>query len=70
MGSSVACTQRTGSNKEIGSSGFDVKPGSEIAPRRRGGRGVNKFLSKKFSELCQLGAAVENTSSQETRDKG
>ena len=42
--------------------------GSEIAPRRRGGRGVNKFLIKKFSELCELCASVVNTSSQETRN--
>jgi hypothetical protein len=34
-------------------SGFDVKQGSEIAPRRRGGHRVNKFLFKKFSELCE-----------------
>ncbi len=50
------------------SSGFDVKQGSEIAPRRRGGRRVSEFLIKKFSELCELCASVVNTSLQETRN--
>ena len=48
--------------KNNGSSGFHVKPGSGIAPRRRpstplrtgSGRRVNEFLIKKFSELCEL----------------
>jgi hypothetical protein len=35
-----------------------VKHGSEIAPRRRGGRRVNKFLFKRFSELCELRIAM------------
>ena len=30
--------------------------GLEIALRRRGGHRVNKFLIKKFSELCLCGA--------------
>jgi hypothetical protein len=47
------------------SSDFPVKRGLEIAPRRRGGRGVKEFLIKKFSELCD---SVVNTSSQETRN--
>ena len=42
--------------------------GSEIAPRRRGGHRVNKFLIKKFSELCELCASVVHTSSRETRN--
>jgi hypothetical protein len=36
------------------SSGFDLKQGSEIASRRRGGRRVNEFLIKKHSDLCEL----------------
>jgi hypothetical protein len=44
-----------------GSSGFDVKQGSEIAPRRRGGRRVKNFLFNKFSELRELCASVVNT---------
>jgi hypothetical protein len=54
--------------ENVGSSDFDVKQGSEIAPRRRGGRRVNQFLTKKFSELCELCASVVNTFSQETRN--
>ena len=45
-----------------------MKQGSEIAPRRRGGRRVNEFLIQKFSELCELCASVVNISSQETRN--
>jgi hypothetical protein len=40
--------------QNLESSDFDVKQGSKIAPRRRGGRRVNQFLTKKFSELCEL----------------
>ena len=45
-----------------------MKQGSEIALRRRGGRGVNEFLIKRFSKLCQRYASIVNTSSQETRN--
>ena len=45
-----------------------MKQDSEIAPRRRGGRRVNEFLNKKFSDLCELCASAVNTSSQKTRN--
>ncbi len=35
--------------------------GSEIAPRRARSK---EFLIKKYSELCELGGSVVNTSSQ------
>src|SRR5882724_4448608 len=51
----------------LGPSGFHVKQDSEIAPRirqrtdqpqfsrlRRGGRRVNEFSNRKFSDLCEL----------------
>jgi hypothetical protein len=51
-----------------GSSGLPVKQDSEITPLRRGGTRSKEFLIKKFSDLCELGASVVNTSSQKTWD--
>jgi NitT/TauT family transport system substrate-binding protein len=39
---------------------FVVKKDSELAPQRRGGRGVKKFFIKKYSELCELSVSVVN----------
>jgi hypothetical protein len=45
-----------------------VKQNSDIAPRRREGRGVKSSRFKKFADLCELGASAVNTSSQKTRN--
>jgi hypothetical protein len=37
---------------------------SEIAPPRRGGRGVKSFSKKKLSKLCELCVSAVNTLSQ------
>ena len=42
-----------------------MKQDSEIAPRRTRSK---EFLIKKFSDLCELGVSVVNTSSQKTRN--
>jgi hypothetical protein len=42
---------------------------SEIAPRRREGRGVSEFLIKNCSELCELCASMVNTEKEFLKDQ-